>query len=151
MTNDPTYDEQLNLLSSQDFSHPTREMPLPGNVNAVDRFQRAAYYSALLPKPESEREAIAGVMAIMRNVSVPFGAPYAEFGVYNTEYRTVTDLTNRMYFFELTTSPNIIWVDYGPVEARRGAGTHPRRPLRRFTGRRHHRPLRAGDDLRSSG
>lgn len=50
-------------------------MPLPGNVNAVDRFQRAAYYSALLPKPKSEREAIAGVMAIMRNVSVPFGAP----------------------------------------------------------------------------
>ena len=51
-------------------------------------------------------------MAIMRNVSVPFGAPYAEFGVYNTEYRTVTDLTNRMYFFELTTSPSIIWVDF---------------------------------------
>jgi len=50
-------------------------------------------------------------MAIMRNVSVPFGAPYAEFGVYSTEYRTVTDLTHRMYFFELTTSPNVIWVD----------------------------------------
>ena len=43
-------------------------------------------------------------------MSVPFGAPYAEFGVYNTEYRTVTDLTNRTYFFELTTSPNVIWV-----------------------------------------
>jgi len=25
-------------------------MALPGNVNAVDRFQRAAYYSALLPE-----------------------------------------------------------------------------------------------------
>ena len=50
-------------------------------------------------------------MAIMCNVSVPFGAPYAEFGVYNTEYRTVTDLSNRMYFFELTTSPNVIWVE----------------------------------------
>jgi len=81
MTNDPTYDEQLKLLSRQDFSHPSRDMPLPGNVNAVDRFQRAAYYSALLPKPTSERGAVAGVMAIMRNVSVPFGAPYAEFGV----------------------------------------------------------------------
>ena len=91
-------------------------MPLPGNVNAVDRFQRAAYYSALLPKPTSEREAIAGVMAIMRNVSVPFGAPYAEFGVYNTEYRTVTDLTNRMYFFELTTSPSIIWAEFDRLE-----------------------------------
>jgi choloylglycine hydrolase len=112
MTNDPTYDDQLKLLAAQNFSNPTRDMPLPGNVNAVDRFQRAAYYSALLPKPDSERAAIAGVMAIMRNVSVPFGAPYAEFGVYNTEYRTVTDLTNRMYFFELTTSPSIIWAEF---------------------------------------
>lgn len=110
MTNDPTYDEQLALLSKQDFSHPSRDMPLPGNVNPVDRFQRAAYYSALLPTPSSQREAVASVMAIMRNLSVPFGAPYGEFGVYNTEYRTVADLTNRMYFFELTTSPNVVWV-----------------------------------------
>ena len=60
MTNDPTYDEQLALLSRQDFSHPSRDMPLPGNVNAVDRFQRAAYYSALLPPRSPEREAVAG-------------------------------------------------------------------------------------------
>ena len=111
MTNDPTYEEQLKLLSQQDFSNPNCSMPLPGNVNPIDRFQRAAYYSALLPDPGSQREAIAGIMAIMRNVSVPFGAPYAGFGIYNTEYRTVTDLTNRMYFFELTTSPNVIWID----------------------------------------
>lgn len=110
MTNDPTYDEQLALLARQDFSHPSRDMPLPGNVNPVDRFQRAAYYSALLPTPSSQREAVASVMAIMRNVSVPFGAPYGEFGVYNTEYRTVTDLTHRMYFFELTTSPSVLWI-----------------------------------------
>ena len=38
-------------------------------------------------------------------------APYAEFGVYNTEYRTVVDLTNRLDFFELSTSPNMIWVE----------------------------------------
>ena len=112
MTNDPSYDEQLALLSAQDFSHPSREMPLPGNVNAVDRFQRAAYYSALLPAPQDVRQAVAGVMAIMRNVSVPFGAPYGEFGVYNTEYRTVCDLTNRTYFFELSTSPNTIWIQF---------------------------------------
>ena len=56
------------LLAAQDFSHPSRDMPLPGNVNAVDRFQRAAYYSALLPEPTDERQAVAGVMAIMRNV-----------------------------------------------------------------------------------
>lgn len=111
MTNDPTYEEQLKLLALQDFSNPSCAMPLPGNVNPIDRFQRAAYYSALLPEPTSQREAVAGIMAIMRNVSVPFGAPYEGFGIYNTEYRTVTDLTNRMYFFELTTSPNVIWIE----------------------------------------
>lgn len=115
MTNDPSYDEQLELLGTQDFSHPSRDMPLPGNVNPVDRFQRAAYYTALLPEPHSQRQAVSGVMAIMRNVSVPFGAPYGEFGIYNTEYRTVTDLVNRQYFFELSTSPNTIWVQFDKI------------------------------------
>ena len=58
MTNDPTYDEQLKLLANQDFSHPSRDMPLPGNVNPIDRFLWAVYYSALLPKPETERQAV---------------------------------------------------------------------------------------------
>ena len=57
----------------------------------------------------------------MRNVSVPFGAPYGDFGIYNTEYRTVADLTNRRYFFELSTSPSLVWAEldqfnFGPGE-----------------------------------
>jgi choloylglycine hydrolase len=111
MTNDPSYDQQLALLKQQDFSKPSSTMPLPGNVNPRDRFQRAAYYSALLPEPKNDREAVAGMLAIMRNVSVPFGAPYKGFGIYNTEYRTVMNLTDGRYFFELTTSPNVIWAD----------------------------------------
>jgi choloylglycine hydrolase len=111
MTNDPAYDEQLALLKQQDFSKPSSDTPLGGNVKPTDRFQRAAYYSAMLPEPKNEREAIAGVLAIARNVSVPFGAPYKGFGIYNTEYRTAINLTNRRYFFESTTSPNVIWAD----------------------------------------
>jgi len=42
MTNDPVYDEQLALLAKQDYSKPSMDLPIPGNVNAVDRFQRAA-------------------------------------------------------------------------------------------------------------
>jgi penicillin V acylase-like amidase (Ntn superfamily) len=116
MTNDPTYDEQLTLVSQQDFSHPSSAMTLPGNVNPVDRFQRATYYAALLPESADTRQAVASVMAIMRNVSVPFGAPYADFGVYNTEYRTVIDLTEKLYFFELSTSPNVIWIDFDALK-----------------------------------
>jgi penicillin V acylase-like amidase (Ntn superfamily) len=29
--------------------------------------------------------------------------------MYNTEYRTVMDLTSKLYFFELTTSPSVMW------------------------------------------
>jgi choloylglycine hydrolase len=109
MTNDPTYDEQIALLKKQDFSNPSSETPLPGNVKPSDRFQRAAYYAAMLPEPKNEREAVAGMLAIVRNVSVPFGAPYKGFGIYNTEYRTAMNLTDKRYFCELTTSPNVFW------------------------------------------
>ncbi len=121
MTNDPPYVEQLELLAAQDFSKPDRDMPLPGNVNARDRFQRAAYYRALLPEPKNVREAVSGVLAIVRNCSVPFGAPYGEFGVYNTEYRTVADVTHGRYFLELTTSPNVLWVDVANLDLSPGA------------------------------
>ena len=124
MTNDPTYAEQLKLLGEHDFSHPTGVTPLPGNVNAIDRFQRAAYFSALLPEPADERVAVASVMAIARNVSVPFGAPYEDFGVYNTEYRTVSDVTHRAYYFELTTSPSVLWAQLDHLDISEGTQPH---------------------------
>jgi len=109
------------LLKKLDFSKPSSDTPLPGNVKPTDRFQRIAYYLPMLPEPKSEREAVAGVLAIARNVSVPFGAPYKGFGIYNTEYRTVTDLTNKRYFFELTTSPNVIWANLAKFKLAAGA------------------------------
>ncbi len=121
MTNDPTYEEQLALLKKLDFSKPTSDTPLPGNVNPRDRFQRVSYYLSMFPKPKTEREGVASMFAIARNASVPFGAPYHDFGVYNTEYRTVADPTNKFYFFELTTSPNVIWTDMSKLDFSLGA------------------------------
>ena len=123
MTNDPTYDEQLTLLAQQDFSHPSSDMPLPGNVNPVDRFQRATGSSARPTTPPCYRNRpMCGrrwrvswrSCAMCRFPS----APYAEFGVYNTEYRAVVDLTNRLYVFELSTSPNVIWVEFDQLKLR---------------------------------
>ncbi|MER7732805.1 linear amide C-N hydrolase [Streptomyces erythrochromogenes] len=130
MTNEPPYDEQLRLLREQvrivrELGHdePGSEVPLPGNVNAVDRFQRAAYFSALLPEPADDRQAVASILAVTRNASVPFGAPYraGRFRTYNTEYRTVCDLTNRRYFFELATSPNLLWAELDRFDLSPGA------------------------------
>lgn len=121
MTNDPTYDEQLALLKQKDFSKPDSDLPLPGNVNPRDRFQRATYFLNTLPKPVNASESAANVFSIMRNVSVPFGAPYKQSGIYNTEYRTVIDLKDKRYFFELSTMPSVIWVDIDKLALKKGA------------------------------
>jgi choloylglycine hydrolase len=122
MTNDPAYDEQLANLARYDFTNATRQTPLPGNVDPRDRFVRSSYYLQMLPEPKTEREAIAGILAIARNASVPFGAPNNAPGtLYNTEYRTAIDLTNRRYFFELTTTPNVIWMDLSKFNLKAGA------------------------------
>lgn len=121
MTNDPDYDRQLELVAQHDFSAPTSDTPLPGNVNPRDRFARATYYSRLLPEPADERQAVASLLAVARNVSVPFGAPYKDVGIFDTEYRTASDLTHRRYFFELTTSPNVIWTDLDEFRLDAGA------------------------------
>lgn len=122
LTNDPTYAEQLENLARYDFTNATRQTPLPGNVDPRDRFVRSSYFLQKLPEPKSDREAIAGILAIARNASVPFGAPNNAPGtLYNTEYRTAMDLTNRRYFFELTTTPNVIWVDLAKLNLQAGA------------------------------
>jgi choloylglycine hydrolase len=121
MTNDPIFSEQLKIFAQQDFSKPDSALPIPGNVNPKDRFARSHYFLNLLPDPNTEREAAASILSVMRNVSVPFGAPYKGFGIYNTEYRTAINLRDRRYYFELTNSPNTLWVDLGSVNLEAGA------------------------------
>lgn len=117
MTNDPPYDEQLQELKKWDFENATRQTTLPGNVNPIDRFVRANYFLKTLRKPKGEREAVASVFSIARNASVPFNAPYKTAGtIYDTEYRTVANLDTRRYFFELTTSPNVIWINLDQLD-----------------------------------
>lgn len=109
MTNSPTLDKQLaGLKKYKGFGG---EGELPGSTDAADRFVRAAFYLGRLPEPKNQREAIAGVLGVMRNVAQPFGpASVDEPNTSTTIWRTVADLSNRTYFFESSFSPNIIWV-----------------------------------------
>jgi choloylglycine hydrolase len=127
MTNAPAYNEQLKLLGKRDFANPTMETPVPGNVNPRDRFQRATYYLAVLSKPKTERQGIAGMFSLIRSVSIPYGAP-VNGSTFDTEYRTVSDLTHLHYYFELTVSPNVIWVNLKKLNLEAGASVmtlHP--------------------------
>jgi penicillin V acylase-like amidase (Ntn superfamily) len=53
-------------------------------------------------------------------VSIPFGAP-VNGSTFDTEYRTVSDLSNARYYFELTTAPNVIWTDLKKLNISEGA------------------------------
>lgn len=129
VTNDPPYTQQMNILQQQvrsmalkgeDIAHPDSDTPLPGNVSPEDRLARASYFLSLMPSPKNEREGVASMLAIARNVSVPFGAPYrpqAGMPVYNTEYRTAISLKDSRYFFELTTQPSVVWAELLKVAA----------------------------------
>lgn len=107
MSNSPTLDEQLaNRARYRPFGG---ELPPPGDITSLDRFVRASYFLHYLPEPADVEEAVAGVFQLIENVSVPYGAPYSDGGVYPTWWRAGADLTNRVYYFGSTRSPNIVW------------------------------------------
>lgn len=109
MTNSPTFDKQLEGLRAYEGFGGSQE--LPGTTKAADRFVRAAYYLQRLPAPADERNAVAGVLGVMRNVAQPFGPKTpGEPNTSATLWRTVADLTNEVYYYESTFRPNIVWV-----------------------------------------
>ena len=129
MANDPAYGEQLENL--KDYKPFGGELPPPGDITSLHRFVRASYFLHYLPEPTNEAEAVAGVLHITRNVAVPYGAPYDDFSTYPTWWMTVSDVTHRVYYFESTLSPNVIWVELENVDLAEGAPVmklNPRNP-----------------------
>jgi len=120
MTNDPPFDKQVEHLKQ--YKGFGGNNSLPGTTESADRFTRGAYFQKSLPKPTTIRETIAGVISVARNVSQPFGTPDpVRPNISATRWRTVSDLTNGVYYFESTTSPNIIWVTLSKLNFKEGS------------------------------
>lgn len=110
MTNSPTYDQQLAINTYWEEVGGTAM--LPGTYRASDRFVRATYNLKSTPKFDSERESIAAVVSMARNISVPLGIKDPKLpNIASTIWRTVSDVGARRYFFDSTYSPEIFWVD----------------------------------------
>ncbi|WP_313675478.1 linear amide C-N hydrolase [Mycolicibacterium sp.] len=121
MTNSPTYDEQLKLNAEWDDVDKTKE--LPGSIRSVDRFVRASYYLSKLPQTSDERQSVAGVLSVMRNVSVPWGIEDPEHpNLAPTYWRSVSDSTRKVYYFESALSPNIVWLNLNNINFAPGSG-----------------------------
>ena len=115
MTNEPTYDKQIeNLTQYRTFGG---DKPLPGERTPSDRFVRAAYYANGLPEPANRDEGVAYLFSVIRHVSVPFGVGDPDKpNVSSTIFRTVQDLTGGRYFFESTYAPNVVAVDINQLD-----------------------------------
>ena len=121
MTNSPTYDQQLQLNAQWDNVDKNKD--LPGSIQSQDRFVRASYYLSKLPQTTDERQAVAGVFSVMRNVSVPWGVGDPQHpNLSPTYWRSVADSTNKIYYFESALSPNIVWVNLGDINFAPGSG-----------------------------
>jgi choloylglycine hydrolase len=120
MTNSPPFDRQLEALPEYAGFGGTK--PLPGTTQSDDRFVRTAYYLAHLPATDDERQAIAGVLSVTRGAAQPFGTvDPARPNISATRWSTVADLTHKVYYFESTTSPNIVWVRLDALDFSPGA------------------------------
>jgi len=114
MTNSPVFDQQLAL--NEYWKNIGGLTFLPGTNRAADRFVRASYYINVIPKTEDMRTSVASVFSVIRNTSVPFGISLPnEPNISSTIWRTVADQRNKIYYFESTLSPNVIWVNFRDI------------------------------------
>lgn len=132
MTNSPSFDQQLalntywNQIGGLTF--------LPGTNRAADRFARASFlikaiptqvdksYITAVPNEEFKYQAAASVLSVMRSVSVPLGITTpGQPNISSTLWRTISDQTNKIYFFDSSTSPNSFWVPLADLDLEEGA------------------------------
>lgn len=118
MTNEPAYDLQLANLKNYKLFGGT--LPMPGDIDALSRFVRASSYLKTLPVPQNEIQAVADALAVIRTTMVPFGAEDTSGSKISTDtwptrWVTLGDLTNKVYYFNSTDAPNIIWVDVNKI------------------------------------
>ncbi len=121
MTNSPTYDQQIAL--NEYWKQIGGSVMLPGTNRAADRFARASFYINACKQTADAREAVASVFSVIRNASVPRGISTKEQpNISSTIWRTVADHKNRVYYFEDTANPSVVWVKLDKIDFKEGTG-----------------------------
>lgn len=122
MTNSPRFDSQLAL--NKYWQQIGGTVMLPGTNRAADRFVRASFYINACKQSADPREAVASVFSVIADCSVPLGiSTPGEPNIASTLWRTVADQKNRVYYFENTTSPSVVWVKLALIDFEEGTGT----------------------------
>ena len=109
MTNDPPYPFHVeNLKRYKDFGG---DLDLPGSSESEDRFVRLATYLKRLKEPKDSADALARILGVIRWANTSFDAD--EYGP--TWWTSLTDVSNKVWYFDWALNPNIVWVDLKKV------------------------------------
>jgi choloylglycine hydrolase len=120
MTNSPIYSKQLALNAYWELVG--GENMLPGTVRAPDRYVRASYYNKQLPLPEDDISAVSGVMSVIRNAAQPQGKVDANVpNISPTIWQSIANNSTKMYYFQQTSLPSGVWVDFKDLNFTKGA------------------------------
>jgi choloylglycine hydrolase len=123
MTNEPSFDEQMANLKK--YKMWGGDLVMPGDIDPLSRFVRACSYLKTLPAPKDRYEALAGVYSVARNIAVPYGAHDTSGSettdTWPTLWSTLADLTNKVYYFQSSQSPNLFWVDFSKLDLKEGS------------------------------
>ncbi len=125
MTNDPSYPFHVeNIKSYKDFGG---DEDLPGTTDPDDRFVRLAHFLGRLKQPVDDGDALAKIYSVIKTAHVPFDAD--EYGP--TWWTSLTDCTNKLWYFDWSQNPNIIWIDLKKLDFSEGKPVmqiNPRNP-----------------------
>lgn len=120
MTNSPSYDQQLTLNSY--WQTIGGLVMLPGTNRAADRFVRASFYVNAIPNNFEKEKALAGLMSVMCNVSVPLGlSTPGQPNIASTLWRSLSDQKNLVYYYASTQSPYIFWAPLNELDFKENA------------------------------
>jgi len=138
MTNSPNFERQLAINSYWKEIGGSNFMP--GTIDSPDRFVRASYllgalptkadpkFISAIPNGNFDRQAAAGVLGVLRSVSVPLGfSDPARPNVATTLWRTMYDQKNMVMYFDSATTMCSFWLPMAELDFKPGA------PVRKLT------------------
>jgi len=109
MTNSPTFEQQLAI--DKYWKEIGGLVMLPGTNRASDRFVRASFYIKAIPQNLQGVDAVAALLSVMSNASVPLGiSTPGKPNIASTLWRSAIDQNELVYYFSSTQSPYIFWV-----------------------------------------
>ena len=120
LTNAPLYDSQKAI--EQYWSCIGGMKMLPGTNSSSDRFVRASFYVGCIPDTVRHEVALAGVFGVLFNCAVPVGISVPDSPeVSQTQWRSVADHSNLVYYYATTYNPSVMWVDLRQFDLGKGA------------------------------